>query len=219
MTRALKKGLHSAGVRASLGDMSAVTTLKIACETRDYAALDELTDFQGNLKTLAPEDELKLRDEILDTGVAFPFFVWRDPKSKKLNLIDGHQRASVLRKLKAGSYVDSKDRKIEVRVPNLPVVFVKAGSIDEAKRRVLQAVSQYGKVQSKGLLEFIDGSSLKLQEIVNSFRMPDVNLDMLLKSQYPDPPKKVEFNAQAPAPQIEAKGKHECPRCGHKFDD
>lgn len=69
-------------------------TINIACITRDALPLDDLVPFQGSLKSLSKEDFAKLRREIVDTGFAFPIFVWQNEGSNFI--IGGHQRVRTL---------------------------------------------------------------------------------------------------------------------------
>lgn len=67
--------------------------IKITCKSQKTMPLDELVDFQGNLKALSPEAENRIRQSILKHGFTFPVFVWGH------SILDGHQRIFALRKM------------------------------------------------------------------------------------------------------------------------
>lgn len=166
-------------------------------------------ELQGDLKMLTEVAYEKLKREILDTGFAFPVHVWKGPKGENY-IVGGHQRVLTLKRLRD---VDG------FRVPQVPVIRVLADDIRQAKRRVLQDVSQYGRVSADGLVPFMDDAGFDLKDIAGSFSIPDINLDFLAKAVEPESRKKVEFLAKGKTessaqddPQA-----HECPRCGHRY--
>ena len=127
--------------------------------------------FQGKMKTLSSENYEKLKNEILDTGFAFAVHVWKC--KGKLYLIDGHQRVSTLVRMRDGG----------IHVPDIPYVIVTAKSYNDAKRHVLQGVSQYGTIQKDGFRDFVDGLDFSLDDkfdlpnVVFDLDHPDVDLD------------------------------------------
>lgn len=124
-------------------------------------------EFQGDLKSLSEENYQKLKSEILQTGFAFPIYVWQS-KDGVNYILGGHQRTRVLRRLKQENY----------DVPNVPVVLIEADNVKQAKRRIVQDVSQYGHVEKDGLYEFMNGESeLGLEDLKKSFDIPGVDLD------------------------------------------
>src|SRR5271167_320788 len=114
----------------------------IAYENAVPLPITDLNDFQGDLKELSEESFAKLSKEIMSTGFAFAPHAWKNPKDDKWYLVDGHQRIKTVRRLIKES---------GFRMPNIPVIPVKAKSFAEAKRRVLQAASQFGTINLKGL--------------------------------------------------------------------
>lgn len=140
--------------------------VRIACDTKDHLPIESLTPIQGDLKSLSEGDYTKLRQEILDTGFAFPIYVWRSPEGVNY-IVAGHQRHRTLTKMKADGH----------EVPAIPVVYIEADSMKQAKRRVLQDVSQYGQVEGSGLHEFMIGAEMDFPELEESFRFPEIDLD------------------------------------------
>jgi DNA modification methylase len=149
-------------------------TIRIACDVKDYLPLEQLEPLQGKLKELALEDRAALRKEILETGFAFPFYIWR-PTSKKTKqtrhlIIGGHQRLKVLLELKAEGY----------SIDLVPVVYILAATLKEALRRVLQDVGQYGRVTKEGLIDFMVDAEITIEDLSASFRIPDLEVGDLV---------------------------------------
>jgi hypothetical protein len=150
-------------------------TIRIACEGAAQLELDSLQPFQGDLKELSNEAYESLKNEILKTGFAFPFHVWRDGGIN--HLVGGHQRLRVLQKLKGLGYT----------VPALPVVYVDADDYAAAKRRVLQDASQYGRVSGEGLKQFVLDAGIDLADLVANFKLPDFSFPEFAGEFFPKP--------------------------------
>jgi hypothetical protein len=141
--------------------------IQIKCKTQDYLELDDLTDFQGTLKKRSESDVLKLQDSILKHGFAFPFFTWRD---KGYNwVLDGHGRTGALKGLR-----DKGEQ-----IPLLPVVYIEAAGVAQAKELLLKLNSRYGTITEQGFTDFVsdlpelDMDELGLQELdFSSFDYP-----------------------------------------------
>jgi hypothetical protein len=140
-------------------------------------SIDELHDFQGELKSLSKENYEKLKKEILETGFAFAPHVWFDPEKQKYFIVDAHQRKRTLLQMKRDGYQN----------PMLPCIPVKAKDYHEAKRRVLQGTSQYGVIESQGLYEFMMESSLDPTMILDNFRLPDIDPNMFMQEYFTEP--------------------------------
>lgn len=119
--------------------------------------VDQLKPFQGELKKLSEENFNKLRNEIIEDGFNFAPHVWKTDGG--YFILDGHQRIYVLSQLKKQGY----------QVGDVPCNIVEADSIEDAKRKVLQAVSQYGKLTNEGYLEFTHDLDLDF----TNFDLPD----------------------------------------------
>lgn len=139
-------------------------------------------------------------------------YVWRD--KKKNFIVGGHQRVKVLRLLEADG----------IGVPDVPVVFIKAKNADEARRRVLQDVSQYGRVTQTGLYEFMETSHINYADLTANFRIPELDPEAFRSAFFPDT-KKVEFQTSTrpgatELPESEFQEfKHKCPRCHFEWND
>jgi hypothetical protein len=137
--------------------------VKIECEGAGTLSVDLLTPTQGNLKTLATEDYEKFRLEIVEDGFSIPVAVWEDVETGKLQIIDGHQRVKTLKMMRDEGF----------KVPEIPIVWVKADSFEQAKRKVLGAASQYGKLSRQGLIEFL-GSDITAEELLSKYSFPEM---------------------------------------------
>ncbi len=149
--------------------------LKIACEGAATVLLSKLQEFQGELKSLHREQFEMLKNEMVKTGFAFPFHVWRAPGGE-LKLIGGHQRKRVLTRMEEEGWV----------IPPLPVVWVEADDLQQAKRRVLQDVAQYGKVDGQGFYEFLSEVEFDLADLASSFKIPELNMASFIEEYFED---------------------------------
>jgi len=123
--------------------------------------VNDLEPLQGELKKLTDENFNKLRKSILEKGFKLVLHVW---KNGGVNyLIDGHQRAHVLKQLK----------KQGIDVPKIPCAIIEAENYSQAKETVLLAVSQYGKIDKDGFEEFISGEDFNLDD----FDFPNIDDD------------------------------------------
>lgn len=118
-------------------------TVKINCKGSGLCELSKLKIIQGELKTLSPENEGKLRKRIEQYGFDAPFFVWRN------KILDGTQRKIVLDKMVEDGWTLPGGK--------VPICQIKAKNLNDAKQRLLGYVSQYGKLDSNGLDVFLKG--------------------------------------------------------------
>lgn len=126
--------------------------------------IEQLTPLQGGLKTLSDENFNKLRQSLIDKGFQFTAHVWES--GGVTYIIDGHQRVHVMKQMRKGGW----------EIPPITCSFVKAATYHDAKELILYSVSQYGKVDSGGFTEFVDGEDFDL----GKFDFPDFNLDIHL---------------------------------------
>ena len=127
--------------------------------------LNALKPFQGKLKKLSTENHNKLRAEMIDDGFNFAPHVWQCDGS--YFILDGHQRLYTLKQLaKEGYRFVKADGSEQSGVPCNPV---EAHDIESAKRKVLQAVSQYGKLDDDGFKDFTKDAGFNFE----NFDFPD----------------------------------------------
>lgn len=137
--------------------------VRIECKGADSISLDELTPFQDELKSLSKENYEKIKKEILKNGFSEPISVWRH--GGKHYCLNGHQRLRALSGLKADGYA----------IDRVPVSFVEAKTIKEAKRKILGLAGQYGKVEKDELYKFISDYDLEMDEVFEHVRFPEIN--------------------------------------------
>jgi len=160
--------------------------IKIACEAADYLPVKTLKDFQGELKKISKENLQKLKNNIVKYGFSAPIFVW---KSGKINYcLDGHQRILAVLDLAEDGYI----------IPSLPVAWIKARNKTEAKKKLLQIASQYGKTTVKRFELFMDEVDIDLSEIGMNLELPGIEI------RYPEDKKT-------------NKRKNKCPKCGYRY--
>lgn len=131
------------------------------CPTVD---IDELQSFQKKLKQTDNDKLLKLRKNLINNGITFPFFVWKNGAGKDY-LIDGNYRAACLRDLRANSY----------DIPEIPVVYVTAKNQKEATKIVVLSAATYSRVTKVGLAEFTH--DLNDKEMAGEMNIQGLNLD------------------------------------------
>lgn len=183
--------------------------IRIACQGAGTVELDELTEFQGNLKRLTDEAYQKLRLMILELGFSFPVQAWKH--RNKIFILDAHQRVATLKRMR-----DEEG----FQIPPLPVVWIEAANEKEAARKVLAATSQYGEVTPDGLHDFMGKFDIDITSMVGAFKFPEVNLEKFQLTYFPEP-KTVSFEVtpKTPGDDIEEpeSDEHNCPKCGYSW--
>jgi len=191
--------------------------VRIACKGAGTLAINLLTPLQGELKTLPDENYQRLKREIEADGFIEPISIWEDPKSGKVFVLNGHQRLEVLNRMKADGW----------KIPAVPVSYVEASNVNDAKRKILAMASQYGVVDQKALFDFTNDLGLSSDEIASHFSFADFDMDRFTKGFFPDATvigqdvftpqeetKEVTFTAK-----VKEKHGKECPKCGYKLED
>ena len=142
--------------------------IEIKCQGAGTLPLENLTQFQGNLKTITPANLKKLRSRILDTGFVAPIFIW---KNEKINyILDGTQRLLALKSLQQKGY----------HIPDLPVAYIEADNEEDARKKLLSITSTYGDFN----LEELQGWLVKVDEdIADSLRFFDKELNFEMAEQ------------------------------------
>ena len=176
--------------------------IKVKCDVKDTLELDELSDFQGNLKERSDADFEKIQKSIKKHGFSFPFFVWK--KGKANWVLDGHGRLGALRRMAAGGEA----------IPPLPVVYVKCKDEAEAQEILLKLNSQYGKMTAESVNDFLGDLEIDFEDLA----LPGGFLD--LKVEFDEMPEQSindggEINLDSFS---DDKFECECPKCGFKFN-
>lgn len=138
-------------------------TIRIACTGAGQEYLQDLVPLQGNLKDLSKENYEKLKKEILELGFSEPISVWVNEGKKKI--LNGHQRIRTLNQMVADGF----------ECPQIPVCYIEAESLREAKQKILALTSQYGEITKDGLYEFMHDAGFTMPEIEDSFRFPEID--------------------------------------------
>jgi len=113
----------------------------------------DTTELQGNLKDLSQVNYEKLVRTHLKHGIFLPFYVWESPEGVNY-IADGHQRRRVL---PAEGYTG-----------DVPVVYIEADSLQDAKEKLLVISSQYGRITQEGYDTFaFDLDETWLEQTVN----------------------------------------------------
>lgn len=118
--------------------------IDIRCSGDAFVTLADLTPFQGELKKRTKAQMDQLKESLVNEGLLMPFVVWETEGEKYL--LDGHTRLLVL------SGLAMSDRSLSAQ--QFPVIYIKASSVDEAKKALLQITSQYGRIDKQGAVKF-----------------------------------------------------------------
>lgn len=172
-------------------------TIKITCTGAQNIPLDDLLEFQGNLKDLTTENYEKLKNSIYKYGFSFPVFFWVDSAGSKW-ILDAHQRLRVLKKMRDEGFI----------IPDLPADPIQAGSVKEAKEKLLLLNSRYGKMTQEGFDEFT--ADINLEEIGDMLVLDDVMFSEN-NQDFSDKNKEIDVNELAKDLNMT------CPRCGFEF--
>ena len=163
--------------------MSNRKTFQVKCRGAAVIPHRAITEFQGELKSLARPNYEKLKKEILELGFSEPLSVW---ESKELQLgsdmpviyvLNGHQRLRTVRQMEQEGYV----------IPPLPIVFIEADSPEQAARKCLALTSQFGQIEHDGLYEFMHQHGIGIDELEKSFRFPEVKMSTFRAEYFQEP--------------------------------
>ncbi|OQY39653.1 MAG: hypothetical protein B6229_03270 [Spirochaetaceae bacterium 4572_7] len=172
--------------------------IEIKCKAAAELSLDDLSNFQGGLKTIKEENLMKLKNSIKVQGFIAPIFVWNNDDENWI--LDGHQRLKALKSLEDDGEI----------IPPLPVAYIEADDIKEAKEKLLHITSQHGDFTIDGLDGFLMDAELDL-DTIGEVRLLDTELVYP-----PDGLFKVDFEQDIQDEYKEPeKKKLVCPKCGH----
>lgn len=174
--------------------------------------LSKLRPIQGELKDLSNEDFLLLRKKIL-SGVKFVFHVWKEkPGNDWWYIIDGHGRDKVMHHL-----VENE----RYQEPKVPCAVIKAKTLEEAKKAVLDSTSVFHRVRPDGLKAYMDSLDLKPDDLRTEYRLIEIDIPKFEAAYYPKDKKAK--SAGEGASELDRKSftifKQQCPKCGFSFDD
>lgn len=136
--------------------------IDINCTGSAKINIDDLTEFQGELKERSAGDVEKIIKSIKKHGFSFPFFVWQNNGIN--NVLDGHGRLMAIKQMRAAGE----------EIPALPCVYVSAKDEAEAKEKLLKLNSQYGHMTAESVAAFLGDLKIDLSELA----LPDGVLDL-----------------------------------------
>ena len=165
-------------------------TIKIECKGAALIPLDELEEFQGNLKKITRANLDKLKRRIVKSFDA-PIHVWERPDGSK-KILDGHQRRKALRELSDEGY----------EIPPLPVDYIYAKDEKEARQKLLGITSQYGEFEMEELGEWMRELD---DDVADTIRLADGEVKI-----------KVDINFDEEDEEKKLK-KIKCPKCGFEI--
>lgn len=173
--------------------------------------LSKLRPIQGELKELSNEDFVLLRSKIL-SGVRFVFHVWKEsPENDWWYIIDGHGRDKILHHLVQNE---------QYQEPRVPCAIVKASTLEQAKKLVLDSSSTFHRMRPDGLKEFMDSLDLKPVDL-KQYRLIEIDLPKFEAAYFPED-KKPKGSGDG-ATELDRNSftvfKQQCPKCGFSFDD
>lgn len=136
--------------------------IKISCDCKTMLPIEEIENFQGELKSIDLTNLNKLKSSIEQYGFSFPIFVWQ----KKI--LDGHQRLLAVRSmLEDGEELDGD---------LLPVVEIEAADEREAAEKLLLINSRYAKINQSGFDEFIAKFRVNMEKFGGMLEIPEIDL-------------------------------------------
>jgi len=158
-------------------------TIKINCDKNlKRKNIDEMQDFQGELKVLTDEAKDKLKNSIIAKGFRIPIFMWKN------KILDGHQRIEAITSL-----VEEDDYNLPKN--QLPYVEIPAKNEKEAKEMLLLISSQYGAMTEEGVLEFLENAGINYDELKDMVDLPSIDESTFDDIEEPEKPE-VEFTEE-----------------------
>lgn len=180
-------------------------SIQIKCTGTTAVDIENLEEFQGELKSLSKENFEKLKKEIIENGFSFPVNVWKN--DGKYYILDGHQRTRTIRKMMEQGW----------KCPPLPVSFVEADTREQAKHKLLAAASQYGKVESQGLYEFVMEADMLPTVLEESFAFPEVDIPKFLEENFDLAARPNGLGQDIEQAEAKPTELTRCPSCGAEF--
>ena len=174
--------------------------LRVTCKANTLVELDDLEPLQSDLKDLDDDSFGKLKRSIVEHGISFPFFIWRDKKTNYT--LDGHQRDKALCSLREDGF----------EVPPLPADLIEAKNKSEAAKKILLITSQYGRITNDGLADFLNDNRIRIESIIDTVQIPGIDLPNFLELMA-GPKSPEEFQTYDENIDTE----HKCPKCGYEW--
>lgn len=153
-------------------------TIKVTCEAAALVPLDEFEKFQGDLKRLDKAQYEALRESMIRDGFHTSIDVWKKKGERKpRKMLDGHQRVECLRRMiEEDGYTLAGEK--------LPVDWVIAATEKQAKRIILEKLSQYGRYNGKSVHEFMKDSKLDWKDVKSVADLPAISMSSFAESYF-----------------------------------
>lgn len=144
--------------------------IDVKCTYSELKHISLLEPTQGDLKASSPEDLDKLSKSLRKHGYIRPMILWWDSTTdeKTNKILDGHQRRTL-------HYLEAKKG---IGTPNyeVPVIYAKAPTIEEAMKVLLQLISTTGELSISGLSDFVKDNKFNLDEITSTMSLKSPSL-------------------------------------------
>lgn len=179
---------------------------RITVDKPNLVDVSKLVPTQGELKFLSEENYLKLKHSIESYGFIEPINVWMN--KGKYYIVNGHQRLTGVKRL------------IEegVKIKQLPVTFIKAKTLEEARKSIVGLASQYGEFSIEGTKAYADSIKMNFEDFKRVAQFSGLN-NISFQAMFE---KKAEKEIVNSSKEIDIAGitrlQHECPKCGFEFN-
>lgn len=164
--------------------------IEIKCDYTELVSYKDLKPSQGKLKKLGAKAKLKLMSSIQTNGFILPFVLFEHlTEGRTMEVLDGHQRLSVIPSLEKQNGLTFKDNKV-------PVIYLKAKDRAEAMKMLLHLVDVAGHVTKDGLAEYLANNEIDLEYARNHLGYDEDVLSKSLaslKAEQPEEPEEPEF--------------------------
>ena len=117
--------------------------IKVNCKAADTLDIQDITLFQGELKTRTDADYEHIKKSIIDYGFCAPFFIWEHDGIN--SVLDGTGRYETLQRMKSDGY----------DIPLLPVAYIDCKDEATAKKVLLQINSHNGTMTVDSVRDFL----------------------------------------------------------------
>jgi len=117
--------------------------IEIKCTYTELVHFNDLHALQGGLKIREDRDIDQIKNSIIEHGFLFPLFIWQSPENRK-HIIAGHGRLQAVAELRQEGFT----------FDYLPIDYIHADSLENAKHILLHEISTYGKLTVDTILEF-----------------------------------------------------------------
>ena len=117
--------------------------IKVNCKAADTLDIQDITLFQGELKTRTDADYEHIKKSIIDYGFCAPFFIWEHDGIN--SVLDGTGRYETLQRMKNAGY----------DIPLLPVAYIDCKDEATAKKVLLQINSHNGTMTVDSVRDFL----------------------------------------------------------------